>query len=269
MKLAISAISMGAAIVALTAAFSLAAEKPADGKKKLLFYSQSFGFRHSVVTRPLSGELSHAEKVLKEIGAKAGYEVDVTQDCHDMRDLKRLKQYDGIVLYTTGNPLINRDALMQYLREGGALIGIHTATDTFHHDADYAKGWPEYIKVIGAAFKTHGHQAPTRMKIHDTDHPSTSMLQSGWTVTDEIYLFDRFNEDVQLLISVDTDTMDDETLGKLKMKKGEFHPVAWTNTVGQGRVFYTSLGHREDVWTDPVYQKHLLGGIAWALGQAE
>ena len=53
----------------------------------------------------------------------------------------------------------------------------------------------------------------------------------------------------------------------LKVKKGEDAPVAWTRTEGRGKVFYTSLGHREDVWTNPVWQKHLLGGIAWALGQ--
>jgi type 1 glutamine amidotransferase len=53
----------------------------------------------------------------------------------------------------------------------------------------------------------------------------------------------------------------------MQLKKGEFAPVSWTNTEGKGRVFYTSLGHREDVWTNPVYQQHLLGGIAWALGQ--
>ena len=47
---------------------------------------------------------------------------------------------------------------------------------------------------------------------------------------------------------------------------------------GQGRVFYTSLGHREDVWNadeknrknskevSEAYQQHLLNGIKWALG---
>ncbi len=44
--------------------------------------------------------------------------------------------------------------------------------------------------------------------------------------------------------------------------------MAWCRPYGKGKVFYTSLGHRADVWTNPVYQKHLLGGIRWALGQA-
>jgi uncharacterized protein len=282
MKLAFSAVSLGALVLALGSLYCLAADKPADGKKKLLFYSQSFGFRHSVVVRPKSGELSHAEKVLKEIGEKAGYQIHFTQDFHDMRDEKQLKEYDGIILYTTGSPLINRDALLNYLRDGGALIGIHTATDSFHHTMkgdvpmdDEKKAqftipdWPEYVRIMGAAFKTHGAQAATRMKVHNSQHPATRMIEPGWTINDEIYIHDRYNEKVNLLVSVDTDNMDDATLEKLKLKKGEFCPVAWTNTEGKGRVFYTSLGHREDVWTNPVYQEHVLGGIAWALKQAD
>jgi len=279
MKLTLTAVSVG---VAASALFCLAADKPADGKKKLLFYSQSFGFRHSVVTRPKSGELSHAEKVLKEIGEKAGYQVDVTQDFRDLENEKQLQEYAGIVIYTTGNPLVNRDALLKYLRNGGALIGIHTATDSFHSpmnvdvpmgDGKTAKlsvpDWPEYIRIMGAAFRTHGHQATATMKIHDRNHPATKMLEDGWTLHEEMYLFSRYNDKVHLLVSMDTDKMDDETLKKLNLKKGEFAPVAWTNTEGKGRVFYTSLGHREDVWTNPVFQQHLLGGIAWAVKLAE
>lgn len=282
MKLAFCAVSVGAAAVALSSLYCLAAEKPADGKKKLLFYSQSFGFRHSVVNRPKSGELAHAEKVLKEIGEKAGYQVDLTQDFKDLENENQLKEYAGIVIYTTGNPLVNRDALMKYVRNGGALIGIHTATDSFHHatNADVPMGdgqtaklsipdWPEYVKLMGGAFRTHGSQAKAKMKVNDPNHPATKMIEPGWTLHEEMYLFERYNEKVHLLLSMDTDNMDEAVLKDLKLKKGEFAPVAWTNTEGKGRVFYTSLGHREDVWTNPIFQQHLLGGIAWAVGQAE
>jgi type 1 glutamine amidotransferase len=58
------------------------------------------------------------------------------------------------------------------------------------------------------------------------------------------------------------------------------YPIAWKKEFGQGRVFYTSLGHREDVWDDDPgmkgrknppetakeYQQHILGGIKWAMG---
>lgn len=269
----------GAALLA-GSMFCSAAEN-GGGKKKILFYSQSFGYRHGVVTRPLTGELSHAEKVLKEIGGKAGYEIYVSQDFNDLRDLK---QYDAIVFYTTGNPLIDRNGLLKWLRDGGALIGIHTATDTFHDtmQADVpmegdtkAKlvipDWPEYTHIIGGAFKTHGrHHEPVPIKIEDPKSPATDMLPSNWKIGDEIYQFNRFSRDnVHVLLSVDTSKMEDSNLKGHNMKKGEDYPVAWTRTEGKGRIFYTSLGHREDVWTNPLWQKHLLGGIAWALGEKE
>jgi hypothetical protein len=43
-------------------------------------------------------------------------------------------------------------------------------------------------------------------------------------------------------------------------------PATWARMHGKGRVFFTSLGHREDVWTNPIFQHILLGGLSWALG---
>jgi len=238
-------------------------------KPKILFYSQSFGYRHGVVTRPLTGELSHAEKVFKQIATKAGYEVFLSQDFHDLGG-DACKQYDAIVFYTSGNPLISRGEMMKWLRAGGALIGIHSATDSFRADADYAKGWPEYVKSIGAAFKTHGQQRAPVMKVEVPDHPATAMLDKEWKLLDEIYVFteESFSRDnVRVLISVDTAKTPEADLKAMQMTPGGDHAIAWTNTVGKGRVFYTSLGHRKDVWTNPTYQQHLLGGIAWALGK--
>ena len=64
--------------------------------------------------------------------------------------------------------------------------------------------------------------------------------------------------------------------------KDEYAAVSWCRMAGKGRVFYTSLGHREDLWsaeempgrinspeTSKQYQAHILGGIKWALGLAE
>ena len=38
---------------------------------------------------------------------------------------------------------------------------------------------------------------------------------------------------------------------------------------GKGRVFYTSMGHREDVWENPKYQGLLLGALGWATGKVD
>ena len=68
-----------------------------------------------------------------------------------------------------------------------------------------------------------------------------------------------------MLLSIDTDhtNVSDVPL----IKKGVDYPQSWSRSFGRGRVFYTALGHREDIWsTDPVFRAHVLGGIRWALG---
>jgi type 1 glutamine amidotransferase len=47
------------------------------------------------------------------------------------------------------------------------------------------------------------------------------------------------------------------------------YPMTWARREGKGRVFYTSMGHREDVWTNPLFQAVALGGLAWAAGNVE
>jgi len=238
--------------------FCFADKQESGKKKKILFYSQSMGFRHGPVTRPLSGKMSHAERIFKEIATKAGYDVYVSQDFNDLKQ-NQFKSYDAIVFYTSGDLLINKENFMKWLRGGGAFIGIHSATDTY-------KGWPEYIKAIGGRFRGHGRQQKATMKVEVTDHPATKMLDKDWTLLDEIYLFDSYSRDnVNVLISIDTEKTSEDKLKNMNMKPGKDYPIAWTNTEGNGRIFYTSLGHREDVWTNPKYQEHLLGGIAWAL----
>lgn len=248
----------GLAVIA--AALACFGEDKKVAKKRVLFFTQSDGFRHGVVARPLSGELSHAEKIFKQIAIEAGYEVSLSQDFHDFQE-GNLKDYNVIVTYTSGNPKIDVKAMMEWVRAGGAFVGIHASTDSFKDD-------PAYVKFIGGAFKTHGSgNSEVTIKVEDPNHPATKMLGSEWTIVDEIYQFDGFDRNnVHVLLSID---MDKTNLKPQKMEKGQYHPIAWTRTEGKGRVFYTALGHRPDVWTNPLYQKHLLAGLAWTLGCGE
>lgn len=246
------------AVLGLTT-LGVIAQQAEGKKKKLLFFSPSFGFRHSTVTRPLSGEISHSEKVMKEIGAKAGYDVSLSQDFNDLKSDKDFERFDAIVFYTTQSPPINKDALFKWVRGGGAFIGVHCATDSYYDS-------PDYNNMIGAQFKTHGpNHVPVTIKVEDKDSPATRHLGDEWKLADEIYQFreETYKKDrLHTLLSIDKDKTDLKTQ---KMQDGKYYPVSWTNKEGQGRVFYTSLGHREDVWTNPDFQQHLMGGIGWAI----
>jgi len=180
---------------------------------------------------------------------------------------ENLKNYDGVIFDSTTGvlPLPDKAGFFKWIAEGHAFIGLHSATDTFHND-------PEYLEMIGAEFKVHGAQVAVDCQNEDPQHPATRMLPATWTVFDEIYQFKNFDR-TKLHVLLDLDRHpNNHTPG--------FFPLSWCKPYHQGRVFYTALGHREDVW-DPAakdrknspevakqYQEHVLGGIRWALGLA-
>ena len=189
----------------------------------------------------------------------------------------QLKNYDGVIFAsTTGDdlPLPDPQGFVDWVAAGGAFIGVHAAADTF-------KTFMPYVGMIGAAFKTHGPQVPVECINHDPANAACASLPKVWKVYDEIYQMKNFERaNVHSLLSLENLM---KSADEIKAKQGTpgDYPVAWTKLHGKGRVFYTSLGHREDMW-DPAYtdkngrmnspevarqyQAHLRGGIMWALG---
>jgi type 1 glutamine amidotransferase len=181
---------------------------------------------------------------------------------------ENLKNYDGVIFAsTTGNlPLPDKQGFLDWIKAGHAFIGLHAASDTFH-------GWPDFVAMLGGEFAHHGPQVSVECLNQDPKHPATAALGQTWTISqEEIYQFKNYDSGkVHDLLILDKHP---ETSAA-----GHF-PVSWCKPYGDGKVFYTSIGHREDVWdADPAikdrkndaaiskaYQQHVLGGIEWALG---
>ena len=179
-----------------------------------------------------------------------------------------LKNYDGVLFSsTTGDlPIPDRQGFLDWIKAGHGFIGIHAASDTFH-------GWPPFIEMLGGEFKAHGAQVGVDCLNQDTNHPATAALPATWTISqEEVYQFKNYDPaKVHDLLILDKHP-NDKTPGHFA--------VSWCKDYGTGKVFYTSLGHREDIWdADPnlpgrknaveiskAYQSHVLGGIEWALG---
>jgi len=189
-----------------------------------------------------------------------------------------LKNYDAVLFAsTTGDlPLPDKQGFLDWIAAGHAFVGVHAATDTFHK-------FPPFIAMLGGEFKTHGPQVQVECINHDHAHTATKHLPARWTVFDEIYQMKNFDRaTVHGLLSLEKLMLTADDSKAQKATPGDY-PVAWCKTFGQGRVFYTSLGHREDVW-DPAapeggkrqnspelskqYQQHLVGGMLWSLGLA-
>ncbi|MFN3648455.1 MAG: ThuA domain-containing protein [Armatimonadota bacterium] len=250
-KLAASAL---AGMVLAGAGTLLVAAERAEGAapKKVLVVTYAAGFAHS--SRPV------AAATVKKLGEQSGaWEVvgvaDTKEQVADALSADNLKKIDMVVFAsTTGDLGLSPEAkagFYSWIRNGGGFTGIHSASDTYHGDADY-------LNLVRGEFLTHGPQVKVTIHNQDPKHPATKAVPQSFEIYDEIYEFKNWERSrVHMLLTMHKHPQKDEA--------GDF-PVAWTNRVGEGRMFYTSLGHREDVYENEIFLKHLNGGMRWALG---
>ena len=270
----------------------------ADAPKRVLLVTHSAGFIHDSV--------GVAEEVLKQIGPKNGFEVtcfrftgdpdakvkvkrkvdgkDTEVEITALQDYSEkfrartgmpverencgrinaetLPKFDAVLFFTTGNPVTKEELkeLLGWVRGGGAFAGTHCATDTLY-------GTP-YGELVGGYFDGHPWHQKIRLKLEDAKHPAAKGLADGAEITDEIYQFQStpYSRDrLHIIHSIYNDSID----VKKGKRQDQDYAVSWCQKVGKGRSFYTSLGHRKEVWQDPRFQQHLVGGLKWAMGQLD
>jgi type 1 glutamine amidotransferase len=257
--------SRAAALIALTLVAACGSESSAPAPTptspsspttaRVLVVTHTAGFRHSSI--PV------AEATLESLGRSSG--LFTVTFCRDAADIARLlssaglASFDGVVFAnTTGNLGIpDLGAFLTWIGDGHGFAGMHSASDTYH-DA------PGYLDMLGNEFLTHGAETTVDAIVENSAHPASAPLGTRFTVFDEIYRFTRANRgEVTMLLSLDRYPTD----GLPNAGEPGDLPLAWARNHGRGRVFYTALGHREDVWQNPLYQQHVLGGIRWAIGK--
>ncbi len=277
--------------------FTVGGAAPASAQSKapkhVLVVTTTMGFRHSSIptAEKVLGELAQSSgaftvdyarvepKDAQFQGAdgkpdKAKVEAAIRAVLAEKMSAAALKKYDGVIFAnTTGDlPLPDLPAFLDWIKAGNAFIGMHAATDTFGGH----KPLHPYTLMIGGEFKNHHAQVVVDCINQDAQHPACSDFGPTFRLKDEIYLLNGFERSqVHGLLTLDQHP-NEKTPGD--------YPIAWCKMFGKGRVFYTSLGHREDVWdantaasfkrenspeVSLAYQKHILGGIKWALGLAK
>ena len=187
-------------------------------------------------------------------------------------DNLKAKGIDAVIFAnTTGMlPLPDPEGFIKWIEEGHAFIGMHSSSDTFHQ-------FEGYLDMLQGEFAGHGAQVPASLVAADKAHPANASIGESWELKqEEMYLIKHHDRSkVRSLWHMRHHPN--------KVEETGFFPVAWARKAGKGNVFYTSLGHREDLWSaDPEmkgrvnsvelaqqYQAHILGGIKWALGLAD
>lgn len=243
--------------------------------RKVLVYTRANGFVH--------GSIPIGAKALELMGKKTGaYEVAKVTDDPAVFD-GDLAQYDAIVLVsTTGDFLLPKDfgklpedqkkaakaaepnrkqALLKYVESGKGLMGIHAASDAYY-------GWPEYGDLIGGYFQNHPY-GKINIRVDDPDSPINAQFNGqNFEFSDEIYVFKPkpFSRDrLRVLLSVDVEKSGITN----QAREDKDYAVAWIRGHGQGRVFYTLLGHRDETYFNPVSMKYFLAGLQYALGDLQ
>ncbi len=228
---------------------------PLAGARVLVYTRNGKGFVHD--------NISASVEALEELGAEHGFTVTASDDPTTFAT-GGLDDYDVVVFSNTNNDVFNTEeqhrTFRDYIESGGGFVGIHSACGS-------ERDWPWFASAIGGKFHRHAKRQDFDVVVLDADHPSTDFLPATWHIRDdECYYLKQLNPEMHVLLAADLGTVDDpEGKGTYPADTfGDLFPTAWYLTDHGGRRWYTSLGHRIEHYSDPLFRRHILGGLEWA-----
>ena len=251
--------AVAAAVVALWACGGSESPAPTPSPSsapaaRLLVVTHTTGFRHDSIPA--------AEEALRQTGVQSG--LFTTEFCRTAEDVRLRLTPSGLTgvdavffANTTGNLGIpDLQAFLDWVASGKGFLGSHSASDTYH-DA------PSYLAMLGGEFVTHGAIVEAEVRVSEPGNPSVAHLAPAVRLADEWYRFQLTGPGRTVLLKFDRNPAD----GVGTAGEAVDLPLAWQKAHGSGRVFYTALGHRLEIWEDARFRKHLLEAIRWAVGR--
>lgn len=255
---------------AIDEAIPSATAEPMSPRKVLVFY-RCEGFIHT--------SIPFGNYALQQIADKTGaFTVDLADD-YSVFTKENLAQYDGIIFNNTTRLVPNKehqDAILDFIKGGKGIMGIHAAADNFAE-------WPEGIALIGGIFAGHPWTAggTWAFNLEDPDHTLNAAFGgNGQWHKDEIYWYEAESfegrERLRVLMSLDMSKPKNiEPLNNERWKDKVEDPakvdvpVSWCKKVGEGRLFFTNLGHNDMTFANEKVLQHMLDGIQFSLGDLE
>jgi type 1 glutamine amidotransferase len=231
-------------------------------RKRLLVIGEEKGYRH--------GSITHAMATIERLGLETKlWDTTIRTDTEPLTkqkleyNAKNLNDFDAVLFYTGGDLEMDAQKKADFLsfvhEDGKGFIGVHSAAITFTH-------WPEFVDMIGGTFDEHPwgtFEAP--LVVEDAAFPGMDRWPHALMFSDEIYQVKNFSrENTRVLMRLDP--------AKLDLKNPRVHradhdfAVTWAKMYGKGRVFYSTLGHRDESWDRPEVQNMYIGAIRWATG---
>ena len=254
--------------------------EPAAAKRVLVF-TKAASWEQIIVHRD-GDQLSLLEKALDKLGRENGFELTITKD-GSIFTAANIARFDAFLFFTSGDltfqdrngrgdnyPLMTLEgkrAFLDAVRDGKGFIGCNTANYTFPDAVspgeknDAATAW-RYTKMIGAGYMGHNAVQRGHFSYLDRKFPGMEDVPADYQPIDQWYAFNRLMPDIHVIMALDSPKL----TGNLYERSA--YPIAWARMEGRGRVFYTTMGHTAEIWSDPVFLRMLLGGIRWATGLA-
>lgn len=232
----------------------------------ILVFSETASWRHNE-------GIAGADLYFVDLAETKGYGIFTTVNSA-VFNAEQLARFDLVVFNNvTGDALSagQKAAFEAWLSDGGAWIGLHGAGDNSHG------GWPWYMQsLIGPTFIGHTsdpHIQDARVVILDANHPVMSGLPESFTISDEWYSFDSpaSAHGMRVLAGLDESSYiaENQRFGDVTdMRMGPEpadHPVIWATCVGEGKAFYSALGHRQHTYRDATYRQLLENAFDWVV----
>ena len=222
----------------------------------LVYQKNGKGFVHD--------NLAASAAEIQELGKQHGFGVDVSTNPAVFVD-ETLKKYQALIFANSNNEAFEneeqRAAFQRFIRGGGGFMGIHSSTGS-------ERQWTYFQQMQGAKFLRHSPLQKFTVNVVERNHPSTTHLTNIWAWEDECYFFTNVNPGIKVLLAADITSLKDPKLAAAPGQKSSgVFPLAWYHEFDGGRVFYTSLGHKIEYYSDPIFRQHILGGIRWVMGE--
>lgn len=232
----------------------------------VLIFSKTNGFRDDE-------QIVAAKAALADIARERGWTSFETENAAVFNP-DQLRRFKVVVWNSVSGDVLTppqRQAFKAWLEAGGGFVGLHGAGG----DPEYAWRW--YVEdLIGAQFIGHTMNPQFQeaiLTIEDRDTPATRHLDPTWKRTDEWYSFasNPRAKGYRILVTIDERTyiprMDlPSPLADRDIGMGGDHPMIWTHCVGDGRAFYSALGHTAASYREVAHRQMIGGAISWTAG---
>lgn len=227
---------------------------PPAAPAHLVVVTHTAGFRHDSIPA--------AEAALRQIGVDSGlFDVTFCRTAAEVRERLTPSGLTGIdaVFFanTTGDLGIpDLQAFVDWVAAGKAFLGSHSASDTYHES-------PAFLAMLGGEFVTHGAIVDAEVRVAEPSNPAVAHLAPTFRMSDEWYRFNFAGPTRTVLLKFDRNPPDGVGVPNAAVDL----PLAWQKAHGSGRVFYTALGHRSEIWDDARFRVHLREAIRWTLNR--